>query len=129
MEQMDPETYRYSKEHEWFCLEEDTCVMGITDFAQDELGEVVFVDLPEVGAKVEAGDEIGTIESVKAVSEVYTAISGVVVEVNEQLKDMPEKINEDPLGEGWLARIKLAAPSELDQLMDAQQYAEFTAHG
>jgi glycine cleavage system H protein len=126
---MDPETYRYSKEHEWFYLEDDVCVMGITDFAQDELGEVVFVELPDVGTEVEAGDEIGTIESVKAVSEVFTAISGVVVEVNEALKDMPEKINEDPLGEGWLARIKLSAPSELDQLMTAEQYEEFTAHG
>jgi len=126
---MDPESCQYSKEHEWFYLEDDTCVMGITEFAQDELGEVVFVELPEVGTEVEAGNEIGTIESVKAVSEVFTAISGVVVEVNELLKDMPEKINEDPLGEGWLAKIKLSAPSELDQLMDAKQYAEFTAHG
>lgn len=126
---MYPETYRYSKEHEWFRVEEDGCVLGITDFAQDELGEVVFVELPEVGATIAAGDEIGTIESVKAVSEVYTAISGEVVEVNSALLDTPEKVNEDPHGEGWLVRVKLSAPSELDGLMDAKQYEEFTTGG
>ena len=126
---MYPETYRYSKVHEWFRTEEDGCVLGITDFAQDELGEVVFVELPAVGAVISAGDEIGTIESVKAVSEVYTAVSGEVVEINDALIDAPEKVNEDPHGDGWLVRVKLSQPSELDELMDATAYQEFTANG
>ena len=126
---MYPENYRYSKEHEWFLAEEDGCVVGITDFAQDELGEVVFVELPEVGATVAADDEIGTIESVKAVSEVYTAVSGEILEVNVALVDAPEKVNEDPHGDGWLVKIKLSDPSELETLMDAEQYEEFTANG
>jgi len=126
---MYPETYRYSKEHEWFHLEEDSCVLGITDFAQDELGEVVFVELPAVGTIFEADDEIGTIESVKAVSEIYTAVGGEVVAVNTALLDAPEKVNEDPHGDGWLVRIKLSAPSELDDLMDAEHYAEFASSG
>ena len=123
---MYPETYRYSKEHEWFHLEEDSCVLGITDFAQDELGEVVFVELPAVGTIFEADDEIGTIESVKAVSEIYTAVSGEVVEVNETLADSPEKINEDPHGEGWLVRIKIAAREDLDGLLSAEEYEQRT---
>jgi len=126
---MYPETYRYSKEHEWFRVEEDGCVLGITDFAQDELGEVVFVELPEVGTSIAAGDEIGTIESVKAVSEVYTAVSGEVVEVNSALLDAPEKVNEDPHGDGWLVKVRLSTPSEIDGLMDSRQYAEFTSTG
>ena len=126
---MYPESYRYSKEHEWFHVEEDGCVMGITEFAQDELGEVVFVELPEVGSTISAGDEIGTIESVKAVSEIYTAVSGEVIEVNSALLDTPEKVNEDPHGDGWLVRVKLSDPTELDELMDAEEYAEFADHG
>ncbi|MCZ6508341.1 MAG: glycine cleavage system protein GcvH [Acidobacteria bacterium] len=126
---MYPETDRYSKEHEWFRLEGDSCVVGITDFAQDELGEVVFVDLPEVGSTFEAGDEIGTIESVKAVSEIYTAVGGEVTAINEALTDAPEKVNEDPHGDGWLVRFKLASPSDLDGLMKAAEYEEFTRNG
>jgi len=126
---MYPDAYRYSKEHEWFDVDEENCTLGITDFAQDELGEVVFVELPEVGTQVEAGDEIGTIESVKAVSEVYTAVSGEIVEVNEALADAPETVNEDPHGEGWLVRIRLSDPSELGTLMNAEEYEEFAANG
>ncbi len=123
------ETDRYSKEHEWFRLEGDSCVVGITDFAQDELGDVVFVELPEIGSTFEAGDEIGTIESVKAVSEIYTAVGGEVTAINEALTDAPEKVNEDPHGDGWLVRFKLASPSDLDGLMKAAEYEEFTRNG
>ena len=126
---MYPEAYLYSEEHEWFRVEDDTCVLGITHFAQDELGEVVFAELPEIGASFEAGDEIGTIESVKAVSELYTAVAGEVIEVNESLVDAPEKINEDPHGEGWLVRLKIASKSDLDGLLSAQQYEELTDAG
>lgn len=126
---MYPEEYLYSKEHEWFLVEGDTCLLGITDFAQDELGEVVFVELPEVGTVFEAGDEIGTIESVKAVSEVYTAVGGEVVEANETLATAPEIVNQDPHGEGWLLRIKLASTEDLDGLMSAEEYEEYTQNG
>lgn len=123
---MYPEAYLYSEEHEWFRVEGATCVVGITEFAQDELGDVVFVELPKVGATFAAGDEIGSIESVKAVSEIYTAVSGEVVEVNETLADSPEKINEDPHGEGWLVRIKIAAREDLDGLLSAEEYEQRT---
>jgi len=126
---MVPENCLYSKEHEWFRVEDDSCVIGITEFAQDELGEVVFVELPEVGATFAVGDEIGTIESVKAVSEIYTAVSGEVIEVNAALEDAPEKVNEDPHGEGWLVRIRLQSKADLDDLMNAQQYEELTKNG
>ena len=126
---MYPEAHLYSEEHEWFRVEDDTCVVGITHFAQDELGEVVFVELPEVGASFESGDEIGTIESVKAVSEIYTAVGGEIVEVNEALADAPETVNEDPHGDGWLVRVKIASKSDLDGLMSAEKYEEFTHAG
>jgi len=126
---MYPEAYLYSKEHEWFRVEDDTCVVGITDFAQDELGEVVFVELPQVGDAFDAGAEIGTIESVKAVSEIYTAVGGEVTEINEGLLDEPEKVNEDPHGGGWLIRLRLSTPSELDSLMNSAEYEEFTRTG
>jgi glycine cleavage system H protein len=126
---MYPEEYLYSKEREWFLVEDDTCLLGITEFAQDELGEVVFVELPDVGTVFEAGDEIGTIESVKAVSEVYTAIGGEVVEVNAALADAPETLNQDPHGEGWLVRIRLASSDDLDGLMNAEEYEEYTKNG
>ena len=116
-----PSEYLYSKEHEWFRVEGDRCTMGITHFAQDELGEVVFVELPEVGRTFEAGDEIGTIESVKAVSELYTALAGRVVEINEALTDAPETVNEDPHGAGWLVKLELSSPDTGD-LMSAEEY-------
>jgi glycine cleavage system H protein len=121
---MYPEAYLYSEEHEWFRVEGESCVVGITHFAQDELGEVVFVELPEVGAIFEAGDEIGTIESVKAVSELYTSVAGEVTEVNEALIEAPEKVNDDPHGEGWLVRIKIANKTDLDALLTAEKYKE-----
>lgn len=123
-----PSEYLYSKEHEWFRIEGDSCTMGITHFAQDELGEVVFVELPEVGKSFAAGDEIGTIESVKAVSEIYTALAGEVVAVNEALADAPETVNEDPHGAGWLVKLKLAS-QETGELMSAEEYAAHTQGG
>ncbi|REJ76989.1 MAG: glycine cleavage system protein GcvH [Acidobacteria bacterium] len=124
---MVPNDRRYSEEHEWVREEEDgTFVLGITEFAQDELGDVVFVELPEVGAEYGEGDEIGTIESVKAVAELYTPIACRVVEVNQKVVDTPELLNEDPHGDGWLARLEVDDPSRLDDLMDAVAYEQFT---
>ncbi len=119
---MYPKDLLYSKEHEWVRVEEDLCTLGITQFAQDELGEVVYVELPEAGASFDAGDEIGSLESVKAVAEVYTPVTGEIVAVNEKLEDAPETVNEDPHASGWLVTIRLANPGELDKLMDADAY-------
>jgi glycine cleavage system H protein len=116
-----PSEYLYSKEHEWFRIEGERCTMGITHFAQDELGEVVFLELPEVGRTFDAGDEIGTIESVKAVSELYTALAGRVVEINEALADAPETVNDDPHGAGWLVKLELSSP-DTGGLMSAEEY-------
>lgn len=121
-----PQQYRYSKEHEWVLVEGEDVVVGITDFAQDELGDVVFVELPKVGDSFTADDEIGTIESVKAVAEIYTPVSGEIVAVNEAVEGQPEKLNEDPHGEGWLVKIHLSTASELDALMSAEEYEAFT---
>ena len=126
---MYPSDYRYTNEHEWVRVEDDIAVLGVTDFAQKELGEVVFVELPEVGHVFDAGDEIGTIESVKAVAEIYTPLAGEVVEVNEALKDDPELVNEDPHVDGWLVKIRFSASSDFDDLMDAEAYAEFAQAG
>ncbi len=122
---MYPEDLRYTKDHEWARLEGDSQVRtGITWYAQDALGDVVFVKLPEKGASVSAGDAFAEVESTKAVSDVYSPVSGKVIEVNEALIESPEKINEDPYGEGWIAIIELSDLSELEQLMDAQAYKE-----
>ena len=126
---MYPSDCLYTKEHEWVRVGEGTAVLGITQFAQSELGEVVFVELPEVGQSYDAHDEIGTIESVKAVAEVYTPVSGEILEVNEDLNDAPEVLNEDPHGKGWLVKIKLGAPGELEELMNAEEYAAFVDGG
>jgi glycine cleavage system H protein len=126
---MYPEDYRYTTEHEWVRVEDDIAVLGVTDFAQKELGEVVFVELPQVGHVYDAGDEIGTIESVKAVAEVVTPIAGEIVEVNEALADDPELINEDPHVDGWLVKVRYSASSDLDGLMDAEAYGEFVQQG
>ncbi len=124
---MYPTSYLYTKEHEWVRVEEDVCVLGITHFAQDELGEVVFVELPEVGQTFDAHDEIGTIESVKAVAEVFTPVGGEVIEVNDALADNPERVNEDPHGEGWLVKMKIRQAAELEGLMSAEEYKSFAA--
>ncbi|HEX4956038.1 MAG TPA: glycine cleavage system protein GcvH [Thermoanaerobaculia bacterium] len=120
-----PNQYLYTEEHEWIRVEDDLCVLGITEFAQHELGEVVFVELPEVGEVFNAGDEIGTIESVKAVAEVYTPVAGEVIEVNESAVDDPEVLNEDPHGEGWLVKIRFSSAGDLKKLMNAEAYEAF----
>ena len=126
---MYPTDYRYTRDHEWVRIEDDACVVGITDFAQTELGEVVFVELPEVGHLFDAGDELGTIESVKAVAEVYTPVAGEVVEVNEALKDDPGLINADPHGDGWLVRLKHSSSSAFGELMSAEEYERYASEG
>lgn len=126
---MYPSEYRYTREHEWVKIEDDICVLGITHFAQNELGEVVFVELPELGQVFDAGAEIGTIESVKAVAEVYTPVAGEIVEINESLNDDPQTLNEDPHGDGWLVKVKFSSSSDFDELMDAEAYEAFTREG
>jgi glycine cleavage system H protein len=122
-----PDDLRYSKEHEWVRAEGSHGTIGITSFASDELGDIVFVELPEVGSSVAQFATFGVVESVKAVSDLYSPVSGSVTEVNEGLRDAPELLNSDPFGEGWIARIELSDPTELDALMDADTYAAETA--
>ncbi|MDQ7246976.1 glycine cleavage system protein GcvH [Dongia sedimenti] len=118
---------RYSKEHEWVLVDGDTATVGISPYAQEQLGDVVFVELPEIGKKIEKGKELAVVESVKAASEVYAPIGGEVVEVNNALTDAPATVNEDALGKGWFAKIKLANKSELDGLMDEAAYKAYVA--
>ena len=125
---MYPDNYQYSKEHEWVLVEDGVATVGITQFAQEELGEVVYLELPDVGDTFSAGDEIGTIESVKAVAEIYTPVDGEVVERNDAAVDAPEKVNEDPHSEGWLVKIKLTG-GEPEGLMSAAEYKTFTEEG
>ncbi len=120
-----PENLRYTKEHEWVRAEGANAVIGITDHAQHELGDIVYVDLPKVGAILEQGKTFGSVESVKAVSDVYAPVSGEVLEVNEALSASPEKLNEDPHGDAWLVKIKLTVPDELKQLLSAADYQKY----
>ena len=122
---MTPEDSRYAKSHEYIHVEGNVGTIGITDYAQKELGDVVFVELPQVGTQLELGDELGGIESVKAVSELFSPVSGEVVEVNESLADKPELVNTDPYGDGWMIKIKLTAPDEVDELMNAEDYEDY----
>lgn len=122
---MEPGDLRYHKEHEWVRVEGTRATLGISNFAQEALGDVVFVDLPKVGTTVRAGQEIGEVESTKATSTLYTPVSGTIVEVNEALQDHPELLNQDPYGRGWIAIIELSDPSEVDRLMTNAQYEEF----
>ncbi len=124
---MYPKDYRYTKEHEWIKADGATGTIGITDYAQHELGDVVFVELPKVGTQLKAGQSLGTIESVKAVSEIFTPVSGEVTETNPALVDAPEKINSDPHGSAWLIKIRLADPKEPASLMDAAAYEAYVA--
>jgi glycine cleavage system H protein len=117
-----PEELQYTRSHEWVRTEGDTATIGITDHAQDELGDIVFVELPEEGATFEAGDSFGNVESVKAVSDLYTPVGGEVVGVNEALSDSPEKINEDPYGEGWIAKIRVSGEGDLLSASDYEQF-------
>ena len=122
-----PENYRYTKEHEWVAAEGDTGTVGITFHAQTELGDIVYVDLPKVGATVETGQSFGSVESVKAVSDIYSPVTGEVIEINTLLADAPEKLNEDPHGAAWLVKIKLADPAQVSTLLDAAAYQAFIA--
>lgn len=126
---MYPSDRLYSKDHEWVRVKGEECVVGITHFAQDELGEVVFVELPEVGQSFAAHDEMGTIESVKAVAEVYTPVAGEVVAVNDAVVDDPALVNQDPHGEGWLVRLKIAPGADLGDLMRGDEYEQFVEEG
>ncbi len=122
-----PADLKYTKEHEWLRVDGDVVTVGVTDFAQDALGDVVYVDLPEVDGAVSAGDTVAEIESVKAVSDVYSPVTGQIVAVNEELDGSEESINEDPYGAGWLFQIKLADVAELDGMMDVAAYQAFVA--
>ncbi|HVB32803.1 MAG TPA: glycine cleavage system protein GcvH [Patescibacteria group bacterium] len=125
---MYPSEFRYTKEHEWVKLDGDLATIGITDYAQHELGDVVYVELPSTGAKLEAGKALGAVESVKSVSEIFSPLSGEVTEVNSALGDHPEKVNEDPHGAAWLVRVRASnAAAELDGLMDAAAYEAYVA--
>jgi glycine cleavage system H protein len=119
-----PQELQYTKTHEWVRIEEGVATIGITDHAQDELGDVVFVELPETGATLEAGDSFGAVESVKAVSDLYTPVGGEVVEVNGSLEDSPEKINEDPYGEGWILKIQTSDEADLLSASDYEKVLE-----
>jgi glycine cleavage system H protein len=119
-----PTELKYAKSHEWVRVEGDVAVVGITDHAQDALGDVVYVELPEVGEEIHASDEAGVVESVKAASDIYAPVSGEVIAINEDLEDAPETINGDAYGDGWFYKIKMSDPVELDDLLDADGYAE-----
>jgi glycine cleavage system H protein len=121
-----PEDLHYSKDHEWIRVQGGIGTIGITDHAQNSLGDVVFVELPRVGEKFEAHKSFGTVESVKAVSELFSPVSGEVVEVNESLADEAEKVNADPYGDAWMIKLKLNDPSEVDKLMTAAEYEDYT---
>jgi len=122
-----PANYRYTNEHEWVDVKGEVATIGITDYAQHELGDVVFVELPKVGSKIEAGKTFGTVESVKAVSDIYAPASGEVVEANDVLHNTPENINTDPHGAGWLVKVRLANSAEIKSLMDAAAYEAYIA--
>ena len=122
---MYPDNYSYTKQHEWAAVENDLATIGITDHAQSELGDIVYVDLPRPGDAAAAGKPIGSVESVKAVSEVFSPVTGEVVEANETLAEKPEKVNEDPHGEGWLVKVRISAPEELDGLLTASDYEAY----
>lgn len=118
-----PENVRYTKDHEWIRLEGDEAIIGITDFAQHELGDIVYVEIETVGKQLNAGDVFGTVEAVKTVSDLYLPVSGTVTEINPKLNASPELVNNDPYGEGWMAKVKVASTSDVEALMNAQAYS------
>src|SRR5208337_3526401 len=122
-----PPGLKYSKEHEWVAAEGSVATIGITDYAQDQLGEIVYIELPAIGDKVSKDDPFGVVESVKAVSDIFAPVSGTVIEINEELPESPEMVNEDPYGDGWLIKVKITDMSDLEGLMDADEYAELLA--
>jgi glycine cleavage system H protein len=125
---MNPKEYRYTSEHEWICPESgNKGKIGLADYAQSQLGDVVFLDLPAPGIKVEQGQKMGEVESVKAVSDIFAPVSGQVLEINQTVVDEPGLVNKDPYGAGWLVKLELSRPSELDALMDSEKYDKFVA--
>jgi glycine cleavage system H protein len=122
-----PPGLKYSKEHEWVATDDSLATIGITDHAQEQLGEIVFIELPAVGDKVSKDDPFGVVESVKAVSDIYAPVSGTVVAINEDLPESPEVVNEDPYGDGWLIKVKISDPADYEDLMDADEYDEMVA--
>ena len=120
-----PENLHYSKDHEWVRVEGDTATVGITDYAQNSLGDVVYIELPRLGEVFTAHDAFGSVESVKAVSEVFTPVGGEVVEINEALNDAPEAVNNDPYGDAWMLKIKMSNPGEVDAMLNAAEYEDF----
>jgi glycine cleavage system H protein len=122
---MYPDNFRYTKEHEWVLVDGDTGTIGITDHAQQELGDIVYVDLPKAGTRVEKGKSLGSVESVKAVSDIYSPVTGEVTESNPALADAPETLNSDPHGAGWLVKIRLSGPGEVPNLMSAAEYQTY----
>jgi glycine cleavage system H protein len=121
-----PDNLHYSKDHEWVLVDGDTAVIGITDHAQDQLGDVVYVELPKVGDEFTANDSFGSVESVKAVSEIFTPVAGKVAEVNDALSEEPEHVNKDPYGDGWMIKMKMTKAGEVDSLLTAAEYEDFT---
>jgi glycine cleavage system H protein len=121
-----PEELHYSKDHEWVRVEGDIAVVGITDYAQNSLGDVVYVELPKVGESFAANESFGSVESVKAVSEVFSPVSGEISAVNDSLNDEPEKVNQDPYGDGWMIRVKMSNSGEVDSMLTAAEYEDFT---
>lgn len=124
---MNPKNLKYHKEHDWARIEGDVATLGVTDYAQESLGDIVYIELPEVGAEVSAGTSYAEIESVKAVSDVFAPVSGTVIEANDEVVDAPELINESPYEDGWLIKVKLSDPGEADELMSAEDYEEMLA--
>lgn len=122
---MVPEKLRYTKDHEWIRVEGDIGVVGITEHAQSELGDIVFVELPKIGAKLDQSSSFGSVESVKAVSDIYSPVAGEVVEINSDLAEAPEKVNEDPYGAGWIMKLRIADPQQAEKLMSAAEYTEY----
>ena len=121
-----PEDLHYSKDHEWVRVDGDVAIIGITDYAQNSLGDVVYVELPKAGDEFAANEPFGSVESVKAVSEVFTPIAGVIAQINESLADEPEKVNTDPYGDGWMIRLTMSNRGEVDSLLTAAEYEDFT---
>ena len=122
---MYPDNFHYTKEHEWVSVEGDIATIGITDHAQHELGDIVYVDLPRIGASVAQGKTLGSVESVKAVSDIYSPVSGEVLEINDSLTEKPEKLNEDAHGAAWLVKVRLSAPGEIKSLLTAADYRSY----
>ena len=121
-----PDDLHYSKDHEWVRVDGNIAIVGITDYAQDSLGDVVYVELPKVGDDFAANESFGSVESVKAVSEVFSPVSGEIVGTNEALADTPEKVNQDPYGDGWMIRVQMSNPGEVDSMLTAAEYEDFT---